>query len=245
MKIVAYTALRYGKEYLGYAIRSVIDRVDEYHVLYALNPSHGHASDLPCPDTKEELYAIAQQTAGAKLNWHDGTWTQEGKQRDSIFTYAPDADVILSVDSDEIWTDKVLQILEEERNYKGWSIKIPLIHQWRSFHKAITNDPAAPDRIIFPKGDRALHLVASLNTPLIHFGYAQSIQTVAYKMAIHGHKDEWRKDCDWFKDKFLANAQTDVHPCGHQWQTVDDVNPDDYMPAFMKEHPNYRKALIE
>lgn len=246
MKTIAYTALRYGKEYLGAAIRSVIDRADEYHVLYATQPSHGHFDPTPPPDTKEELYAIAQQAAGDKLRWHDGNWTHEGLQRDSIFQYAPDADVILVVDSDEIWTDKVFQLLDSEQGYQGRSIKIPLIHFWRSFYKAVINDPAAPDRIIFPKHTRPdWHLTATLDTPLMHFGYAQSVKTVEYKIKIHGHKGEWRTDCDWFKDKFLANAQTDVHPCGHQWMTVSTVNPDDYLPAFMKEHENYRKALIE
>lgn len=244
-KIIAYTALRYGKEYLGAAIQSVIDFVDEYHVLYALNPSHGTGSNLPCPETQDELRAIAEQTAGAKLHWHTGTWTQEGQQRESIYQLAPDADMILALDSDEVWTPQVLELVKGEMGYQGHSIKIPLIHHWRSFYKAITDDPAAPDRVIFPKATHPdWHLTASLETPLIHFGYAQAVKTVEYKIQIHGHHGEWRTDCDWLKDKYIANAQTDVHPCGHQWKQVNDIDPA-YMPEFMKSHPNYRKVIIE
>lgn len=247
MKTIAYTALHYGKEYLGAAIQSVIDFVDEYHVLYTENASHGTPSSVRPIDSTDELYAIAEQAAGKKLHWFNGSklWRYEGEQRDYIFHLVPDADMILALDSDEVWTPQVLALVDSERDYQGRSIKIPLIHHWRSFYKAITDDPAAPDRVIFPKATRRdWHLTASLETPLIHFGYAQAVDTVRYKMQIHGHKGQWRTDCDWFTDKFLANAQTDVHPCGHQWKQVNDIDPA-YMPDFMKAHPNYRKAVIE
>ena len=35
MSVAAYTALHYGSPYLGAAIRSVIDSVDSYYILYA------------------------------------------------------------------------------------------------------------------------------------------------------------------------------------------------------------------
>jgi hypothetical protein len=103
MKVIGYTALRYGADYLGYAIRSIIDQVDEHHILYATRPSHGHASDVPCPETEDQLHEIAWQAAGSKLRWHRGDWTYEGQQRNSILQFAPDADCIISVDSDEIY----------------------------------------------------------------------------------------------------------------------------------------------
>lgn len=243
MKVIAYTALRYGREYLASAIQSVIDHVDEYHVLYALNPSHGSTTDAVCPETKDELRAIAQQAAGGKLHWHEGTWTHEGLQRDSIFTLAPDADMIVTVDADEIYTDKTWAMIDSERDYKGRAIKIPLRHFWRSFHRAIINDGAAPDRVVFPKGRADLHLIASLDVDLLHFGYAQSVAIVDYKQKIHGHRGEWRPE--WFTTKFLANAQIDVHPTNVNYWNAVEVNPDDYLPEFMKTHPNYRKAIIE
>lgn len=71
---IAYTALHYGADYLGWAIRSVIDAIDEYVVLYAAQGSHVFRTTLPCPDNRKELYTIARQAARDKLRWYDGEW---------------------------------------------------------------------------------------------------------------------------------------------------------------------------
>jgi hypothetical protein len=78
MKVISYTALHYGRDYLAAAIRSVIDHVDEHWILYSPIGSHGHRTDVPCPDTRDELYAKAELAAGSKLRWHDGEWAHEG-----------------------------------------------------------------------------------------------------------------------------------------------------------------------
>ena len=62
-KVIAYTALHYGKEYLADAIRSVIDYVDQYWVIYTPVGSPGHRTDAPCPESKEELSWIANDAA--------------------------------------------------------------------------------------------------------------------------------------------------------------------------------------
>ena len=103
MKIVAYTALHYGAEYLPWAIRSVIDAVDEYYVLYSDIGSHGHHTLAVCPDNRAQLFDLAREAAGGKLRWIDGRWAHEGYQRDSIFSHVPDADAIVVLDADEIW----------------------------------------------------------------------------------------------------------------------------------------------
>lgn len=244
MKTIGYTALHYGKTYLAASIRSVIDHIDEYHVLYAKQPSHGTRVNMPCPETEDELHAIAMKAAGDKLRWHSDDWKHEGEQRNAIYKFAPDADVILNVDSDEIWTDKVFDLLQSERGYQGAYIALPLVHFWRSFYKAVTNDPAAPARILFPRATRKdWHLIANLDTPLIHLGYAQPPEITKYKSLIHGHRSDWR--ADWYDTKFLPNAQIDVHPTNFNYWNPVDVNPLDYMPAWMSEHPSYHKALIE
>lgn len=243
MKVIAYTALHYGKEYLASAIQSVIDHVDEYHVLYAARPSHGTSSDIPCPETHDELRDIAGAAAGSKLRWTNGVWKYEGEQRDFIFARAGYADMIVTVDADEIYTAKTWSMIDSEREYKGRSIKIPFVHYWRAFNRAIINDGAAPDRVIFPKGNRDLHLIAGLDVAIQHMGYAQRVAIVDYKQKIHGHRGEWRPE--WFTTKFLPNAQLDVHPTNVNYWNAVEVNPDDYLPEFMKAHPNYRKALIE
>lgn len=249
MKVVGYTALRYGKDYLGYAIRSIIDHIDEYHVLYAAQPSHGHPSDLPCPDTDEELHEIAWQSAGSKLHWHKGDWQYEGQQRNSILQVAPDADAIISCDSDEIYSEQLIN------NISGYIhgnimhtvryLRVPFIHYWRSFNKCILHDPAYPVRVTFVHQPDLEAAWDNRWGVVNHFGYATRPETVAYKWAIHGHKSELRQDVNWFQDVFMANRQYDCHPVGSEYWQPEMVNPLDYMPSWMAEHPFYGMDVIE
>lgn len=248
-KVIAYTALHYGAEYLAYAVRSVIDHVDEWHVLYSPVGSHGHRTELPCPDSRETLLKIAMQAGGDKLRWWDGNWTNEGDQRMTVHEVAPDADCILVLDSDEIWADSLAKALTDEagidycNRHNFRTIRPRMIHYWRSFYKAILNDPAFPVRVIYPKntGGDCPFAGGRIN----HMGYAQSAATVYYKQYTHGHKGEWRRDINWYEDRFLANAQQDCHPVGSEWWNTESVHPEAFMPAFMREHPNWNKDLIE
>lgn len=260
MKTVAYTALRYGADYLGYAIRSVINHVDEYHVLYATQPSHGHPSDAICPDIEAELHEIAWQAAGSKLQWHRGDWNYEGQQRGAILELVPDADAIISLDSDEIWGDELAEEVLRfamDGSVRYW--RCMMVHYWRSFHKAIPCDPAYPVRVTIPKyanGERTFtsgRVAMSdsiFNNPkngywINHFGYATTPEIVAYKWQIHGHKDELRHDINWFQDVFMANRQYDCHPVGSEWWNPETVNCFDYMPHWMSEHPFFGMKVIE
>lgn len=245
MKIIAYVALLYGKDYLAASIQSIIDYVGEYHVLYSPHGSHGTQINTPCPETREELRAIAQTAAGSKLRWHDGNWRQENEQRESIYQYAPDADAILIVDADEIWHPRTWAMVEAEMGYKGRGIRIPFIHFWRSFHKAIVRDPAAPTRVIFPKAVRPDWILDfSLEQAINHMGYAQRSEIVGYKMKIHGHKHQLKPN--WFETVFLdKNRTTDLHPVGSEWWNVETVDPLDYMPEFMASHPYFKMDWIE
>jgi hypothetical protein len=252
MKIIAYTALHYGRDYLASAIRSVIDAVDEWHVLYTPIGSHGHRTEAPCPETREELYEIARQASGSKFHWHENTWAYEGQQRDSINQYVPDADVILVVDADEVWSEGLAQLIRD--NYansvaNGWTrdyqrYRIHMIHAWRSFNRWVMHDPAYPERVIYPKETGKPTATIHEGT-LFHFGYAQRPEIVAYKQLTHGHRGEWRRDVDWFADKFMANAQTDTHPVGSDYWSPEDVDPFTLgLPDFMREHPYANLKVI-
>lgn len=255
MKIISYTPLHYGADYLASAIRSVIDHVDECWILYAAEGSHGHRTDVKCPDSRARLLSIAQLSAGPKLRWVDGDWTSEGDQRESIHQHAPDADVILALDADEIWPETpdypggLRSILESMlRQTKYHRFRWPMVHFWRSFHRAILHDPAFPERVIIPRntgGD--VDVMPAWNgrqPPIAHMGYAQRPAIVQYKQHTHGHKGEWRQD-NWFENVFMANAQTNCHPVGSEYWNPESVNPADYMPSFMSEHPYWGKDVIE
>jgi hypothetical protein len=243
-KYIAYTALLYGKAYLGYAIRSVIDQVDEYWVLYTPVGSHGSRTDERCPDTVEELYAIAKCAAGDKLRWCNGRWTGEGQQRDHIHDLVPDADLILVLDADEIWaTGAAEYALHMAAGIEIRNFRVPFIHYWRSFHNAILHDPAFPIRIIRP--DVPENTERTLWTsPVNHLGYAQDAATIHYKLQTHGHRGQFRQDCDWFNDVFLANRQRDCHPVGSDAWNPEPVNALQFMPAWMQEHPYWGMEVI-
>lgn len=250
VKAISYTALLYGLDYLEYAIRSVINHVDEHHIIYSPIGAHGHRTEIPCPETRDELYEAALRGAGDKLRWHDaGPFQHEGYQRDSIHQYAPDADVILVVDADEIWGDG-LALTAIGQYSEALSIgcqrwRLPMIHYWRSFYRAILHDPAYPERVIFPKAGNTWGHASYINpSPLgergviHHMGYAQRSEIIRYKLETHGHKAEFRRDVDWFNDVFMANRQFDCHVVGSEYWNPEQVNPFSYgMPSFMVSHP--------
>ncbi len=51
MNIHSYTIVHYGADYLGYALKSIYDNVDQMHVIYTPHPSHGYRIDIPSIDS--------------------------------------------------------------------------------------------------------------------------------------------------------------------------------------------------
>lgn len=248
MKIIAYTPLHYGRDYLAAAIQSVIDHVDEYHVLYTAQGSHGHRSNVPCPESENELFQIAQMAAGSKLKWTRGDWTHEGQQRDDIHRIVPDADVVIALDSDEIWAEGQAEwaIQYAIINDSVKRFRVPIIHYWRSFHRCVLHDPAYPERVIMPKRTgNGKDTVPDNYGYINHMGYAQRLDIVEYKLKTHGHKAEFRTDCDWFNDIYKANRQRDCHVVGSEWWNPEPVNWREYMPSWMERHPYADKDVIE
>ena len=231
-RVIAYTALHYGADYLAYAVRSVIDHIDQYYVLYSPAPSHGHrGGSVPIPkrESRDNIHAIAKQAAGEKLIWVDGDWTHEGQQRDYIYHVAPDADVILVLDSDEIWHSRLIErVMFAARFAKSDDVtrlRIPIIHYWRSFSRCVLHDPAFPERVIFPQVVNGQTQTLGASYPINHMGYAIRPDLMRYKLSIHGHKNEFPDIDTWYQDTFLANAQVDCHPIGSEYWNPETVNP--------------------
>lgn len=233
MKIISYTPLHYGRDYLADAIRSVIDYVSEVWILYTPIGSHGHRTTRICPETRDELRTIAERAAGSKLYWYDGEWPHEGAQRDTITRLVPNADVILALDADEIWLEPQ-RAIDQALAGTAQRWRVPMVHFWRSFHYAIINDVAFPHRVYIPSrtaGDDAY----CDTRPIAHMGYAQRGEIVEYKQHTHGHKGEWR--ADWYENRWLPNSHTDVHPTNHDYWYPQRVNAWDYLPDWMRDHP--------
>ena len=243
MKIVAMTALLYGKDYLSYAIRSIIDSVDEHYVMYCPYPSHGYNNGNLPPETESELHQIAWEAAGLKLRWIRGDWQRENDQRNSIFYYAPDAHAIVIVDSDEVYADGLVdEAIEYGFMARCGQLRLPFVHLWRSFKRGFAHDPAYPTRIVFP-GQSGETVTMPTDKRIWHFGYAQNSAIVRYKIQNHGHLSEFRRNVDWFNDVFMANRQTDCHPIGSEYWNVEDIDLNN-LPVVLEHHPYRHLELI-
>ena len=271
MKIVAYTALLYGQEWLNWAIQSVIDQVDEYWVIYSPLGSHNGKKSVALPEGEDarNLYEIAHNAAGKKLRWFTEPegWSSEGQQRDLIFKLAPDTDRVLTLDADEIWSPGLAQavIRWSASNPDVRDIRIPMIHLWRDMHHAILHDPAYPIRVINPHAPigtsdtfdahahdqakrellaRTADYVPEFHTRIVHAGYAISPALMRAKWLTHGHTNEYRRDIDWYQERYLnPAAKTDLHPVGSEYWNAEAIEPFVYLPAFMAEHPRMAEAV--
>lgn len=245
MKVIACCVLHYGSDYLTSAIRSVIDDVDQFWVLYTGRGSFGHQAAIPCPDTKERLFEIATEAAGDKLAWHSGDYANEGQHRDMIYKLCPDADIICIVDADEVWTKGLVGdvVKHFEAHPEAMSLRLPTTHYWRSFHKAIVNDGLHAEHALNRRAGGLIKDTLISDNRIHHFGYAQNLQVTHYKQFTHGHKAEWR--WDWYHTRFAANAQIDCHPVIHDFWNPEPVDPYALgLPEWMKEHPYANLEVI-
>lgn len=235
--------LHYGLDYLSYAIASVIDVCDVFYVLYSADGSHGRRSSMPCPDSRDDLYALAEYSVGAKLRWVQGDWRYENEQRDSIFQLAPDAAVILSIDSDEVYGDGLAaDAVDYALKAGAQRVRLPFIHLWRSFKRGFAHDPAYPERVIVPSGF-GVTVTMPTDKRVFHFGYAQRSEIVRYKLMTHGHAAEFRRDVDWLNSVFLANRQYDCHPVGSEHWNAEDIDLS-RLPSILEGHPYRDLDLI-
>jgi hypothetical protein len=250
MKVLAYIPLHYGKDYLGKAIESVYPVVDEILILYTPTPSHGNGTSLPCPDTKEMLLKeVAASDVDDKIIWWNGTYAREGIHRDTAFSYAKqnNFDIVVALDSDEIWNTKYLkELIVEVFERKASKCLIWMRHLWRSFNW-ICDDPMRQERIYFI-GNAKEHLIYA-DKPMNqvwHFGYARELNQVEYKISIHGHSNEWLMSKDrWFNEKYKPFPPVqDVHPtCKNTWLPKEFNRYE--LPEIMHTHPYFKLEEIK
>lgn len=237
-KVLGYAILHYGKEYWREALLSVVNHVDKFVVLYTDQCSQGHGTELSCPDSREELYKIAEEVLGEKLIWEDGVWGHEAHHRDAVTPHTQGFDVLVNVDADEVYNQedlpKAIQKCFEGRFRYG--IVKGFVNLWKNF-KTQAKDEFRPVR--FTNLNRTGGQ-EEIMCRIYHFSCAQSRETISYKWQISGHKDELRPD--WFSiyDAWSAeNRLKLLHPVSlGVWLEAVDFNPEE-MPDFMRSHKNW------
>lgn len=248
MKIHSLTVLHYGKDYLSYALRSIYDSVDSCHIFYSPTPSHGHQTNTPPIETKEELRAAAYHyDPDGKVKWYDVDRVRyEGVHRDLALSTVQNAgaDIVIVLDYDEIWPPGLAE--KAVKNSNSRFTLVNMIHFWRSFNWACY-DENWPVRVIdlrYSSGDTTYLDYSDLGR-VFHFGYAIRDEVLSYKIQIHGHKNEFRKD--WYQTKWQNWTPdiTDVHPTNEKNFWMPKPFDKGQLPGFMKSHPFYDLEKIE
>ena len=221
--------------------------MDEIRVFYTPQPSHGHASSIPCPEFRSELYSIAEQF---DVVWHDGLYAHEGQHRDYAYDacVGAGADIILVVDADELWLPEQLKwVLGYVRckNPRNWCVN--MLHFWRSLGW-VCRDNMWPERIIMerqalPKQLDTRHLSPLKCRPL-HMGYAVSLETMQYKMPIHGHTQLFRPG--WFEEKYAGwkPGVVDVHPTDYPDVWTPEPFDKSSIEDLLGDHPYFHLETI-
>lgn len=246
MKIVAFTCLHYGLDYLEYVIRSTQNFAEQHIIMYTPRPSPGyHNTSLQCPDSRQDLYRLARSAAGKRLIWID----EDNPCAEAAMALRPDADLLFGLDSDEVidpyLAQKIIRLYQEGKLNKR-KVALPMIHFWRSFNHVCRN-PGWPVRLYVPKApDDSIEYLAGgeESGAIYHFGYCRRRADMEYKVALSVHLPEWRSD--WWEKKFNAfpHTLTDVHPvCVDMWTAI----PYDKtkLPGLLHHHPFYPLEVVE
>jgi len=244
MKIHSYTICHYGVQYINSALQSVLPFVEQAHIFYTPNPSHGHQSSVRPVETKEEIYKEVRQLKSAKVRWHNAPVHRiEGNQRDFCVNYLKSigVDIVIILDYDEVWPKQTLQAALEavkDGGARNWLVN--MTHLWRSFNHAC-KDNGWPVRFIdLREDDNSNGYIPKEWGDIYHFGYAITDEVMRYKWQIHGHKNEMREG--WLDNEWKNSTLFNCHPTNSRDSKTGkafwDADPFDKnkLPEFMREH---------
>lgn len=252
MKVLGNMILHQGKPYLRYAIEALKGQVDHIMIFYSEKPSQGFQTDIPCPDTREELIAEVEAADGPPVTWVDGSWPNETEHVNAIHRYTNGYDWIWRVDADEIAPEgmvaEMIRQAELQPKVLGEFIlrafRVPFIHAWRTFNR-VCRDGSHPIRLTRVNGGEGICTLDSDGGKweVWHGGYAIPNAYMAYKWTVSGHKPELRPD--WYEKIWLTNEQKNVHPVMHSGHWNAEDFPLESLPKVLLNHPYYGKAVIE
>lgn len=246
MKVLGFSTIHYGKEYLRESLTSIKDHVEAMVISYVHKPSHGFSTYLNCPDKAEEIRAICEDVLGNKLIWDEAEfYGAENLHREVRYKYSNKFDLILTIDADEVFEPTEINnalnyaYTHHERFYgiKGY------LNFWRCFDY-ICLDGFRPIRI---ENLNNHNMLQNFECPLTiyHFSTAQKREIMEYKYSCFGHANEIKPN--YLENVFYRwtpeNNFGDLHPVSiNLWNAVKfDKNK---MPDFLKKHPNFDKTLI-
>ncbi len=244
-RVIAYIPLFYGREYLRECIKSMEPFVEKILVVYVDHPSQGWDSKIECPESREELKAIAL-AASDKVEWHEGGhFNIEAEHRSYIYKYSQGFDLAFTLDSDEVVEPKDIEhafklAYESDKRYIGIN---NFVHFWRSFDYQC-KDFYQPVRIINLRNPEGTS--GNVDMRIYHFSCAQSEKIIRYKWGVSGHSAELRPG--WVDNVLFAwtpeNKIKLLHPVSLDiWGEAIPFDKTT-LPEILKNHPNYNKHII-
>lgn len=245
-RVLGFMILHYGLPYLRAALEAILPQVDRLVILYSEKPSQGFGTAMTCPDSYRDLVHVSLDVPGSeKVEWVTGTWHHEGAHTDAIWQYAEGYDWIVRLDADEIFPPgMVAEMIGQAETTQHKNYCVPFVHFWRCFNRCC-RDAQMPVRLARVNGGEGQRYLDSKGGKweVLHFGYAQPSRYIEYKMQVSGHRPEWRPN--WYAERWLENAQADVHPVifPTHWHPVDFDKTT--MPDVLKRHPYFSMDVIE
>lgn len=244
-RLIASCPIFYGGEYLDAAIKSVEPYVEEIIMLYTDKPSYGHGTSIQCPESEDALKNIAY-SASKKVKWINVSANQESHHRGHIFAIAERGgyDGVLTFDADEVMGD-LTEWLPKCHESKARNIGFTNFYNfWKSFNH-ICRDGFAPIRYYNLHNKEGQE---NFPIPVYHFGCAQRMEIMQYKLEIHGHKPEIR--VGWLDKIYKAwqpgmEIEGGLHLVSYK-PALWNAEPFDKttLPTILKEHFNYTKDVI-
>lgn len=243
IRTLAYIPLHYGSPYLDAVIRAIDPHVEKILILYTSQPSYGQNQGMKNPDSRERLKGIAEGASG-KIQWVDipPTW-QENHHRKMAFNYSHGYDLLMAVDSDEIFDDV------EEMKAAAMKTNCQTVnvggdrwwHFWRSFNEC-NRDGFYPTRFHVINGDPRAEIIHV--GKIYHMGYALPEEHTKYKISVHGHKSILNT---WIHSKWInykRGTTTHLHPDSQTvWIETEDFDKTT-LPQVLKDHPYYNLDRI-
>jgi len=247
-KIVAYMIAHYGASYIPYALKSVIDHVDEAIVLYTPHPSHSHSTTVQCPESEADIIEAANIGSDKIKVYTLSGIRHEGPQRDYAVEMCRQrgADLVLVVDCDEVWPSdtltKALKYAWQENKARQWLVN--MTHFWRSFNW-VNRDQGWPVRILDMRHSLGtIGYIPKEFGDIYHFGYAIRDELMRYKLQIHGHKNELRPN--WLKEKWeVWPPPDDCHPTNERGFWNPESFDKEQLPLLMRYHPFYNLEKVD